>query len=272
MWIVLVLLVVLVLFIVSKIRKKFKTLSPLGTITVCTGAVKTGKTTLAVSLACRAYRKELFSYKIRSLFNHDLEKPLLYSNIPLNMEYVPVTTNILLRKERIVPKSVMLLDEASLVADSQYIKDNVVNMQLLKFFKLFGHYSHGGSLIIDTQSISDLHYAIKRCINNYLYIQRTRSVPLFLIMDVIEQRYSDDGTVLSTQTEDVDNTLRHTIISKKVWSKFDTYCYSVLTDKKPINNAVIDGREHTLKTMNIPSFRDWTEKEETKETPKNDKK
>lgn len=256
MWLVFLGLAALVVFLVLRFKKKFKSLSPLGTITVCTGAVKTGKTTLAVHLALKSYKKACFAHKIRALFDKKAEKPLLYSNIPLAVPYVPVTTDMLLRKVRIVSKSVVLLDEASLVADSQLIKDNVINTQLLKFFKLFGHSSHGGSLIVDTQSISDLHFAIKRCIANYCYIQRTyRFLPFFLCMDVIEQRYSDDGTVISNQTDDVDNNLRRVLVPKSVWKKFDTYCYSILTDSLPMykKEVVAD----TLKTVKIPSFRDW---------------
>lgn len=258
MWLVFLLLIAIAVFFCFRLRKKYKSLSPLGTITVCTGAVKTGKTTLAVHLALKAYRKALFVYKVFSVFNRKAEKPLLYSNIPLSVSHVPVTTDMLLRKVRIIPKSVVLLDEASLVADSQLIKDNVINQQLLKFFKLFGHYSHGGTLILDTQSISDLHYAIKRCINNYLYIQKTyRFLPFLLCMEVLEQRYSDDGTVISAQTDDIEANLRRVLLPKSVWSKFDTYCYSVLTDNLPVYKSEVVPT--TLKSVKIPSFRDWSD-------------
>lgn len=258
MWIVVLLVIALAIFVYVKIRSKFKRLAPLGTITVCTGAVKTGKTTLAVHLALRSYRKEMLRWRIAKLFHREGQRPLLYSNIPLSVPYVAVTTELLLRKVRVVPKSVVLLDEASLVADSQMIKDNNINMQLLKFFKLFGHASHGGTLIIDTQSISDLHYAIKRCINQYLYIKKTYSfMPFFLCMDVVEQRYSDDGAVVAAETKDLDEITKRVILPKSVWRKFDTYCYSAMTD-----HLVCDISERTattLKQKHIPSFRDWSD-------------
>lgn len=260
MWVIWLLLFGLFAFIVIKVKRKFKTLSPLGTITVCTGAVKTGKSTLAVHLALRSYRKVLFMWKIQHLFDKSIPKPLLYSNIPLAMDYVPVTTDILLRKTRTVPKSVMLLDEASLVADSQLIKDGVINNRLLLFFKLYGHSTHGGTIVLDTQSLSDLHYSIRRCCNQYLYITRTaKFVPFFLIMDVIEQRYSDDGTVIAAQTDDVQDNVKHVLVPKRTWRYFDTYCYSVLTDDKPIDARVVDGSAGSLKTIHIPSFRNWKE-------------
>ena len=245
-----------------KIRRSTKQLAPLGTITVCTGAVKTGKSTLAVYLAQKCYKKALRQWRLRSITG-GAERPLLYSNIPLSVPYVPITTDILLRRTNIIPKSVVLLDEASLVADSQLIKDGEVNKQLLKFFKLFGHQSHGGSLILDTQSISDLHYAIKRCISNYLYIKRTRKwIPFLLEMDVIEQRYSDDGTIISAETKDDDDIIKHIIIPKRVWKTFDCYCYSAMTDHLPV--ATNEQTAETLKAIKIPSFRNWEEKNEKK--------
>lgn len=257
-----ILILVLLLIPTFFIARKCKSLPQCGTITLCTGAVKTGKSTLAVYLAIRNYRKSLYSYYVsKYLFRRDVEKPLLYSNIPLKCDYVPLTTDVLLRKVRISYKSVVLLDEASLVADSQMIKDGEVNKQLLKFFKLFGHYSKGGSLIIDTQSISDLHYAIKRCINSYIYIERTYKVfPFVLAMKVIEQRYSDDGSIVSTEDSDISERLKTIIVPKRVWKKFDTYCYSLLTDNKPRYVTKIKRKDvQSLKSVNIPSFRDWSD-------------
>lgn len=237
----------------------------MGTITLCTGAVKTGKSTLAVYLALRSYRRVLFKWFIATqIFHREAEKPLLYSNIPLKAKYVPLTTDILLRKVRINYGSVVLLDEASLIADSQLIKDNKINKQLLKFFKLFGHYSKGGTLIIDTQSISDLHYSIKRCLSSFVYIYNTfKAFPFFLKMRVLEQRYSDDGSIISTETADITENLKTVFVPKRIWKKFDCYCYSSLTDHLPIFNYVTDySKENYLKTKSIPSFRDWSEDDE----------
>lgn len=244
-------------------HKFFKVLISQGTITVCTGAVKTGKSTLAVYLALRSYRRIHFRWKIVSKFKQGTEEPLLYSNIPLNCDYVPITTDILLRKQRINYKSVVLLDEASLIADSQFIRDNKVNLQLLKFFKLFGHFSRGGSLILDTQSISDLHYAIKRCVNNYCYIYKTvKVIPFFLFMYVLEQRYSDDGSIISVEKDDIQEHLKRVLVPKKTWKMFDTYCYSSMSDSLPSVSSVVDGKSKSLKTKNIPSFRDWSQFED----------
>lgn len=238
-----------------RFSKKGKRLSPLGTITVCTGAVKTGKTTLAVYLALRSYFKVYIHWWIQThLFKKDIEKPLLYSNLPLKVRFVPLTTDILLRKQRQAYGSVTLIDEASLVADSQLIKDKEVNMQLLLFFKLYGHATKGGTMIIDTQSIQDVHYIIKRSISSYIWISKTtRWLPFVLCSQCVEQRYSEDGTIISAETDDIDNRLKRVFIPKFIWRFFDTYAFSLLTDH--LSMADVSVRVKSLKTTYICSFR-----------------
>ena len=83
------------LFFLYKVLSKFK--SPkISAVSLVTGGVKTGKTTFAVNLAIKNYKRNLRSVKIRNffakLFRKKLEPlPLLYSNIPLAVPYVPVT-------------------------------------------------------------------------------------------------------------------------------------------------------------------------------------
>ena len=79
--------------------------------------------------------------------------PLIYSNVPLAMPYVPLTDDLLLRKKRFVYGSVIYVQEASLVADSQLIRDMDVNERLMLFNKLIGHETKGGVIIYDTQCI-----------------------------------------------------------------------------------------------------------------------
>ena len=98
------------------------------------GGVKTGKSLVSVMLAIKQYRKNLIRFYIgnclikffnlfRKLFKKPLrkllEKPMLYSNMPLyKVKYNYLTLEILCCENRIPHKSVVLLDEASLIADS----------------------------------------------------------------------------------------------------------------------------------------------------------
>lgn len=270
-------LICVALLFINKFLNKFK-VAKVGSMALVSGGVKCGKSTLSVSIAIREYKSRLRTTKFknffRKLFNRELiELPLLYSNVPLYMEYVPLTDKLLTREERFVYNSVIYCQEASLVADSQLLKNMTLNEQLLLFNKLIGHETKGGCLIYDTQSISDLHYSIKRCLSNYFYIHHlVKWIPFFLIGYVKECRYSEDGSVIATDNEDIENTVKRVIIPKSTWKKFDCYCYSVLTDDKPVNNNVIDGRKlKSLKAEEIVSFRPNFKKVKKEKETNNDK-
>ena len=152
--------------------KQFK-VAKIGSLCLVNGGVKCGKSTLSVSIVRSEYksrvRKTKFMNFFRKLFHKPLkELPLLYSNVPLACPYVPLTDDLLLRKKRFVYGSVIYCQEASLVADSQLIRDMDINQRLLLFNKLIGHETKGGVIVYDTQCISDLHYSIKRCLSNYI--------------------------------------------------------------------------------------------------------
>ena len=233
----------------------------IGSMCMVTGGVKTGKTTFAVSLALKEYKKSCRQVAIVNFFKRlthkkEIEKPLLYSNIALSVPFVPLTPELILRTERFAYGSIILCSEASLVADSQLITDKNINQQLLLFNKLIGHETKGGKIIYDTQSIQDCHYSIKRCLSEYFYIHHIVKIPFFILLFIREDRYSEDGTVISVNNEDIENTLKCVLIPKSTWRKFDAYTYSIFTDHLPVNNNVVKlSRSDTLKTKKIVSFR-----------------
>lgn len=230
-----------------------------GSMCLISGGVKTGKSTFSVWLACKEIKKRQRKIKIKNFFCKLLNKPLfdmplLYSNIPLTVPYVPLTDKLLLREERFVYGSVIYCCEASLIADSMLIKDKELNERLLMFNKLIGHETKGGCVIYDTQCISDVHYSIKRCLSEYFYIHHlTKWLPFFLIAHVKECRYSEDGSVIQTENEDTEEKLKKVIISKNTWKKFDCYCYSVLTDNLPVVKDTVETTD--LKARKILSFK-----------------
>lgn len=108
---------------------------------------------------------------MRIIHKPEPEEPLFYTNISVaGVRFVPVTLDILYRRVRVARKSVMFLSETSLIADSMTVKDALLNEEINVFFKLYGHESHGGKCIIETQNVLDNHYAIKRCLTFYYNI------------------------------------------------------------------------------------------------------
>ena len=250
----------LILFLFVRWYKKFK-FPKTNCIALISGSVKSGKTTFAVGLALSCYKRDHRVWAIRKFFCNMLrrevpEEPLLYSNIPLSVPYVPITQSLLLRETRPRYRSIFLINEASLVADSQLFKDQDINERLMFFNKLFGHETLGGKLIYDTQCIQDLHYSIKRCLSEYYYIHHTETrIPFFIYCVVREERYSEDGRAYNVYNDDLEESLKKVLIRKKVWKVFDAFCYSTLTDNKPVEAKEIASSD--LKARNIVSFRNW---------------
>lgn len=265
-FVIILIISILIIIAIYRIRK----VPPTGNMTLITGGIKTGKSTFSVHLAIRKLKFQRFKYyiklysikffkflKLRKFRNAKLpEKPLLYSNIPLKVPYVPLTRELLLRQKRFNFGSVIYICEASLIADSMTFKDNFINENLLLFNKLIAHETHGGYIYYDTQSISDCHYSLKRCLSTYLHIVKTfKYCPFFLFMWVRECRYSEDNNSINVYQSDVEDSTKLIIVPKSVWKKFDCYAFSAYTDNLPIEN-----KEHItvdLKVKDLISFKQY---------------
>lgn len=260
-WLIFLALVVGISFLCVKIASKFK-VPKIPCVALVTGGVKSGKSTLSVYLAIQTYNRVHRRWKIRSFFQTLLhkkvdEEPLLYSNIPLAVPYVPISLELLQRKVRPRYGSVAYVNEASLVADQMLYKNDELNERLTLFNKLFGHETCGGVLIYDTQCVHDVHYSVKRSLSSYIYVHHLeKRLPFFLVAQVREERYSDDTGVVNSYNEDVENSLKKVLIPKRVWKKFDAYCFSCFTDGLPVADNVIEDSAD-LKARNIVSFRQY---------------
>lgn len=270
--IIFVLIAIVLLLIVFRLWKTHKE-PRIPDVGLVTGGVKCGKTTASLYLAKRIYNKNLFKWHVKCYFCSKLfkaypEKPLFYSSIPVMFPHVPLTKALILRDVRPAYKSVCFIDEASLIADSFDFKDNEVNEEIKLFNKLWGHMTHGGSLVYNTQNESDLHFNIKRCMGSYIWIHRTiKWIPFVLVFMCREMYYSDGNNAINVFNEDVEESLKWIICSKRIWKKFDCYCFSHYTDDNPVDTDVVD-RPDTLKA-DIVSFKPYSKLTKEKKNEKN---
>lgn len=261
-----IILVLVGIFLLHLYRKHFKSII-LPNVLLISGAVKSGKSLLSVHYARKVYRRNLFSYYVGCFFNKlfhlgkDLEKPMLYSNIKLaRTDFNLLSMDIILRKVRIPAKSVVLMDEASLIADSMMYQDKEINNALTLFVKLFAHYSHNGTLIINTQSVADLHYSFKRCINQYLYVSKRLKLPFVSVLWVREMFYASDNNTINTSNSDVDDGLKKILIWNSSYRLYDSLCYSSFTDYLPVKVCYTYekmSKDDDLKCYCLVSFQDF---------------
>lgn len=259
---------VLVIFILWKMK-----IPRCGNMILITGGIKTGKTMLSVHMANRIVKKNrrkvfLYNYLVRPIRNVLFKlnepkrpRPEIYSNIPLAVNYIPMTTELLDRRKNFIPMSVCYLCETSIVADSMSFKDADLNERLLFFSKLFAHQTKGGTLILDTQALSDNHYSFRRNVSTFFWIHHQVKIPFFCLVYLREMMYSEDGNVSNNFEEDVEESLKLCIVPKSVWKLYDRYCYSCFTDDLPViknvqrmNKGRI-GRRPDLKARSIVTFK-----------------
>lgn len=256
MVIILIIIAIVFLFFLYRRSKVLR----VGSLALFTGGVKAGKSQTSVYVVIREYKRSLRSYYIScffaKIFRKKLpEKPLIYSNVPLNVKwgYVPLTTGLIMRNERFRYKSVIYMNEATLVHDKEIYKDTLASVRISLFNKLIGHSTQGGLLVYDTQAIGDLPVVIRRCLNSYFYVDHTiKWIPFFVVAYVREDRYSEDGSAISVNNKDISETLKRVIIPKSVWKKYDRYCWSSFTDDKPIVENVVKTKD--LKARKVISF------------------
>lgn len=258
----------LVLFLIRKFLSKFK-FPKIGALAVFVGGVKSGKSAVSVGCTISNWKKAHRRWKISCFFVRFFnvfrknkrefpEEPLIYSSIPLRgVPYVPLTRAHLLRQVRFNYGSIVFIDEASLVADSQLIKDKEINTQLLLFFKLFGHETHGGKCIVNTHCLTDLHFALKRTTSQYFYLHHlSKYIPFFTLAYMREERYSEDGSSTNIYNEDLEDTLKRVLFKTSTFKRYDSFCFSSLTDDLPLANKLeYRGKDDDLKAQFITSFR-----------------
>lgn len=271
-------IIVIVIVLLLVLYFKFFKIPKLKNILFVDGSLGTGKSFYSVSLAVRLFKRNLRHYKVQrfllsklsffipNLKNkvETLEEPLLYTNMNLSkIDFVLINRDLLFRQNyRFAKNSVLLLDEFSLVADSQLIYKQELNERLLTFFKLFRHEVGSKSfMIINSQSTSDIHYSLKNVLSDYFYIHSRVKLPFFSILRVQEQAYTNDKNgqnIVSVSNGDIENNLKLLLVSNKYFKMYDSCCYSIFTDNLPVYKELSYYKDNKhLKTDVLISFRDF---------------
>lgn len=215
-----------------------------------------GKTSTAIYVGMTRHKFLVTSVKFtnfwRKVFHLEpFELPYCYCNQPIYKNrkkdilwkwYKPFTLEHLLRKVRVERKSTTILCECSLIATSM---DGVPNKNgfsreqndsLNLFLKLYRHYSHGGSLICETQSRDDLHYSFDRNIVVCTFIFKSINLPFFRLVKCMDLLYSGNKEITNSINGDVTQSvdLKWFLVPKTIFNKYDSYYYECLTKDLPV--------------------------------------
>ena len=241
---------ILVLIAWFAFRKNFKFLK-VPSVCLITGGVKTGKTQLSVYLSQKDYKKKHRKWWILTkIFKKKVEEPLYYTNCVVSFRSLKkkkphkldknirfISLDHLNREIRFNYKSVIYIQESSLMADNMDFNNKERNVDLSLFNKLIAHETRGGTLYYDTQSVLDNHYSMKRVCSTYFFIQKNVNFLLFRVLYVREMINSENG--VNNFIDDVDTTTRKVMIPFWYLKRYDRYEYSYLTDDLDTNNQVV---------------------------------
>lgn len=285
LYILLAVAIVIVLYILY--RKNFKILK-VPSVCLITGGVKTGKSLLSVNLSIKDFKRRHRKWWLRkTLFKKVEEEPLYYTNVTISFRdigyltgkknikphrldrcIVRVTLAHLLRAKRFNYKSVIYIQESSLMADSMDFNNKQRNVELSLLNKLIAHETRGGSLYYDTQSPLDNHYSQKRVCSSYFFILKNINLLLFHVLYVREMINTENG--VNNFDDDVEFTMRKVLIPFWYHHKYDRYEYSYLTDDLPVGNEVVP-IHHGLTSFNplYNKLGDKRKKSEQKKEGKN---
>ena len=268
-------LIVLGIYVYFKFFKMLK----LKNVVFVDGSLGSGKSFLSVAIAVRQYKANRRRYFIKRFFLrvlepffpsfkdrlNTLEEPLLYSSILLrNVPFVKVTRDLLFRRKyRFAYGSVVLLDEFSLIADQMTYKDRELNERLTLFFKLFRHECRDNHclLVINSQSISDVHFSLKYVLSDYLYIHHKTRLPFVSALKVQEMAYCSDkngNQIVNVRNEDIEETCKTMLVFNKYHRYYDSVCYSVFTDRLPVLRKIeYRTKDDDLKDTVLISFKEY---------------
>lgn len=217
----------------------------LGSLVCVAGGVKAGKTTSSIALLKREYKASVKAWKMRKLRGSNEPQPRIYSNVPIALPFHPLTEDVLCSRVRVPRGSIIYFQESSLVAGSMDYKDEVFNQRYLLLNKLAAHFTQGGMVIHDTQSLDDLHYAVKRSVTNVLFIDGTKKVPLLPFLAVHYRIFDNVGSAINSDT---DVPTKWHLIPSSTWSLFDRYTYYGLVEEKPLDNSALVTNPSDLRT------------------------
>lgn len=212
------------------------------TIIAFTGGLGSGKSFKSVGMSLKLLRKNRRYVKrhnkferIKAYFNKkhkidEWEKPLLYSSIPVRISKnewsVRLVPDHLLLRKRIVPRSVVFIDEVGSWCSQFDFNNPNIRDNFDEFVRLYRHYTKGGYFVCNDQCSENIVLQIRRRINTvfnlmqfkkwfgFVYTVRVRNISISEEIKTIEEKDTEDNMTILWG------------FLNPFFKHYDTYCYS----------------------------------------------
>ena len=222
-------LIVFAIVIVYILIKSYKI--RFDTILAFTGGLGSGKSFLSVHYSLKLLKKQRLKVRLQNLFKKPLKKaelPLLYTNIPVLIEKnkyaIRLTPGHLLLQEKLIPKSVCLLDEVDSFASQFDYGNNNIKDTFNEFVRLYRHYTLGGYLVVNSQCSENIVLQIRRRINTVFNLMQFQTFLIFYRVKIRAIDISEEIKSVSEDTKEESFTFKYGILPLN--RHYDTYCYS----------------------------------------------
>lgn len=224
------------------------------TCLVFTGGLGSGKSLVSVQWAKKLLRKNRFKVRIYNLFHKEKrEVPLLYSTIPVRISRkewsVPLEEGTPCLKTKIVPRSVVFIDEVSLYIDQMTVKFNN-SRNLEEWSTLFRHYTKGGYLVLNTQNTSKVNFHLRYCLNRGYNLCEWRHIWRIYWVKCRDVSLVED--VKSVSADNLEDNYRLIFGWLPFRREYDTYVYSERVQKIPEQGRAPKKHYKTNTLVRIP--------------------
>lgn len=232
-------LIVLAVFCIFRLRSKLFTFQN-DTVIAFSGGLGSGKTLNAVKKALKLYRRERRMHRILSIFSKKIRSspaPELYSNFPIRInrkKYCKqLTPEILLLKEKLPLRSIVVIDELGSFASQWDYKHPLVMDNLSTFVRFYRHFTKGGYLIVTDQCTENVVTEIRRRICKCYNCLDTRVYLKFFQVTRVRMITISDELKSIEELEDKDNFQYYFGFVNPFFRHYDTYAASELVKDLP---------------------------------------
>lgn len=234
MWIIIIVAIVIAVFMWRSYS--FNTFD---TVVAFTGGLGSGKSFMSVSMAIKLLRRQRFKRWLHNLLHprDKWERPILYSSIPVRVSRREMATILtdghLLLQERIVPNSVVFIDEiGGYCSQFDYRATNTDIFD--EFVRFFRHYTKGGYLVVNDQCSENIVLQVRRRLNTVYNLMGfrmwpSRYLPLFYTVKVRNITVSEEIKTIEEQDTEDNMTTYFGLVP--FLRRYDTHCYSHRYDR-----------------------------------------
>ncbi len=240
--IVTVILLVIVIIVAWKLITAYR-LNTYDTVVAFTGGLGSGKSFLSVHMAVKLLRRKRLQVWWYNLWhkNDKLERPLLYSSIPVRVSKKEMATMLtdkhLLLQKHIVKNSVLLLDEIGGYCSQFDYK--AVNAEVFdEFIRFFRHYVQG-YLVCNDQCSENIVLQVRRRLNTVYNLMGFRKRIFGLFYTVKVRNISVSEEIKTIEEQDTEDNMTTLIGIMPRFKRYDTHCYAHRYDRVPTSEETI---------------------------------